>query len=176
VAYWNLASRKITFTNGRGFINGSPLRFFHFSGVDPNHLDAISKYQNRFTLANVPECRPLLEAYRDLLELQGYHEVKNWPWAYACFDNGVKISELARKIYRESSRLQGRYPDPFATHDSDSYFEWVASSVGFHPIGLARLVVTLASRSLQTIHKQGMMPFLQLLFRRISELESRDWK
>lgn len=50
VAYWNLSHRKII-KNGDDFeVNGEPLIFFHFSGLNPNNISAISKYQNRYTI------------------------------------------------------------------------------------------------------------------------------
>ncbi len=36
VAYWNMRSRKLRFVKQRFFVNGQVLRFFHFSGFDPD--------------------------------------------------------------------------------------------------------------------------------------------
>src|ERR687890_17674 len=42
VAYWNLHGRELTYHKGRYFVDGRPLRFFHFSGFDPDHRKRLS--------------------------------------------------------------------------------------------------------------------------------------
>jgi GT2 family glycosyltransferase/glycosyltransferase involved in cell wall biosynthesis len=128
VAYWNIGTRRLTVTGGRYFVRDKPLRFFHFSGVEPDNLGQISRHQNRFTLRDRPEYTSLFNTYRDLLHLNGYQTVRRWPYAYDYFDNGVRIPEIARKTYRESTELQHRYLDPFLTRGGETYFEWLNAS------------------------------------------------
>jgi hypothetical protein len=63
------------------------------------------------------------------LYASGYETVKNWPWSYGCFNNGVPIPDIGREIYRESAELQRRYPNPFSTSGGDNYFAWLNSDV-----------------------------------------------
>jgi hypothetical protein len=45
VAYWNLHARTVR-RNGSGwYVNGERLRFFHFSGYDPDVPESVSKHQ-----------------------------------------------------------------------------------------------------------------------------------
>jgi len=54
VAGWNLHSRPVVLEGARPTVHGRPLAFFHFSGFDPDKPDVLSKYENRFRLANQP--------------------------------------------------------------------------------------------------------------------------
>jgi hypothetical protein len=128
VAFWNMGQRALTLVDGKYFISDRPLRFFHFSGYDPDNMNQISKHQDRFTLKDMPRYLALFENYRKLLDSKGYQAVKQWPWAYDCFDNGIRIPEPARAIYRESIKLQDKFPDPFLTRGQESYFAWLNAS------------------------------------------------
>lgn len=99
VAYWNLHERNLTKEGGEYFINETPLHFFHFSGFDPDNLNTVSKYQNRFELINFAVLAELFETYKDLLIKEEYYKSKHWPYHYGFFSNGSRISELARGIY-----------------------------------------------------------------------------
>ena len=76
VAYWNLHERKIQINNGEYFTNSDPLFFYHFSGIDINNLDMVSKYQNRFKLKDVKNLKGLFENYKDLLIKNGISNTK----------------------------------------------------------------------------------------------------
>src|SRR3954467_2241098 len=54
VAYWNLPSRQVRRDGERFTVDGRPLRFFHFSGFDPDRPDKLSKHQDRIDLAREP--------------------------------------------------------------------------------------------------------------------------
>ena len=71
-AYWNLHERSIGLEGERFVVNGQPLRFFHFSGVDVQDLDAVSKHQSRCTLPATGALRDLFEIYRVLLLTHGH--------------------------------------------------------------------------------------------------------
>jgi glycosyltransferase involved in cell wall biosynthesis/SAM-dependent methyltransferase len=135
VAYWNMGTRRLTVSGGRYFTDNRPLRFFHFSGLDPDDVNGISRHQNRVTLGNQPEYRPLFETYRNLLDSNGYQTVRRWPYTYDYFDNEVRIPEPARRMYRESTELQKKYPDPFATRTREAYLEWLNGSAELMPRG-----------------------------------------
>jgi hypothetical protein len=44
VAYWNLHARRLTGAHGSYTVDGKPLRFFHFSGFDPDVPYVLSKH------------------------------------------------------------------------------------------------------------------------------------
>lgn len=99
VAYWNLHERSLVKEADRFSVNGTPLRFFHFSGFSLLKPNLISKFQDRHTLVDMPAVRELLESYASALIENGYHESVRWPYHYGFFKNGKKIPDLARSIY-----------------------------------------------------------------------------
>jgi hypothetical protein len=67
-AYWNLHERTITNMNGKWYVNGEPLVFFHFSGIVMSNINSISKHQNRYTLVDrEPDLKRLFEEYSNTL-------------------------------------------------------------------------------------------------------------
>lgn len=129
VAYWNLNHRTLEKTESGYSANGSPLKFFHFSGFSVNNVEIVSKHQDRFTLSDLPQVRPLYEAYRVQLLKNGYDTVKHWPYAYNYFDNQVKIPDTARYIWRETDQNQLYWPTPSQTNGPDDFIQWLNQSV-----------------------------------------------
>ena len=129
VAYWNLHSRSVEFSDGRLTVNGEPCRFFHFSGFDPNEISAISKHQNRLTIDRVGSLAGLFEYYRDLLWSNGYRDTRQWPYAFGCFSNGMTIPDVARVMYRALGQDCGRFGDPFSAEGPHTFFTWLQEGV-----------------------------------------------
>jgi len=113
VAYWNLHSRRIHFADDKARVNGQPCYFFHFSGFDPLNISAVSKHQDRFDIDDLGAARRLFESYRDLLLANQYGESRRWPYAFDCFDDGTKISDLARSIYLVLGHQREKLQNPF---------------------------------------------------------------
>lgn len=102
VAYWNLAQRNLSKNEaGEWLVNGHPLVFFHFSGVNADQRELVSKHQNRFNWEDIASCQPLFEAYLDSLVRHGWNLCKNWPYAYSFVDESFKIPSVVRQLFRE---------------------------------------------------------------------------
>jgi glycosyltransferase involved in cell wall biosynthesis len=129
VAYWNLHSRRVTVERGEIRVNGSPAFFFHFSGLDPHATVGISRHQNRFRLDELGELKQVFDRYRRLLFAAGYEAVKSASYAFAAFDNGIAIPDLARSLYRRLGGDALRFGDPFATAPLGSFFGWLTAPV-----------------------------------------------
>lgn len=124
VAYWNLNHRTVHQRDGELLVNGKPLFFYHFSGLPLNEISAISKHQDRYSLADLPDLKPLFVDYRDRMLANGHDLVKRWPYAYGRFDNGVNIPDMARHLWRNLNG-ETRWPRPFAADSADSFFHWL---------------------------------------------------
>jgi glycosyltransferase involved in cell wall biosynthesis len=122
-AYWNLHDRVIERRDDVYLADGAPLRFFHFSGVDVDDLESVSKHQTRWTLPAAGALRDLFELYRVLLVHHGHAAVRGIAYAYGRFDNGVRIPDIVRVIYRDA-RLATVHARPFAVGEG-SYFDWL---------------------------------------------------
>ena len=102
VAYWNLNHRHIEQEHSQYWVNGVPLKFFHFSGYSPHSPHILSKYQNRFTFDNLATVKPLFEAYGERMLAHGYAEAKKWPYTYDYHPNiQVRMPVAARALWQE---------------------------------------------------------------------------
>ena len=116
VAYWNLRHRRITEVRDGWQVDGRPLAFFHWSGFDPLHPERLSVHQDRFAgTQELGDLRTLALQYADALHRHGFEGVRDWPYAYGSFSNGVTIPPAVRHAYRNRPALEAAGgDDPFA--------------------------------------------------------------
>lgn len=115
MAYWNLHERTLCDLT----VNGQyPLLFYHFSGISTGDLGALSKHQEKYTLAMRSDLQAIFEKYRDRLLANGHEQVRKINYAYALFDNGARIGAVARRLYAQVAKL---YPEPYATGPGSYY-------------------------------------------------------
>jgi len=129
VAYWNLKNRRVQSSSAGYTVNGVPLKFFHFSGFSPKRMNSISKYQDRFTLRDLPGARPLFEGYRDCLVAHGYAHIRRWPYTHNCpAPSGVRIPDQARRLWNEWE-ARGRRGESVNSasdaHAVDEFLSWI---------------------------------------------------
>ena len=115
-ATWSLLNSDLREVDGRYVINGDPLRFIHFSGLDSGTIDkAIGWWlteNNRTTFVK------LYEAYKQSLVDHGQATLGSSPWSYANYADGRKISNEARVAYR-NWELGEKVPEPFSSSDEE---------------------------------------------------------
>jgi hypothetical protein len=119
VAYWNLANRPVRKTDTSLTAAGSPLVFFHFSGVSPGAPDVFSKHQSRFDMTNIGDAADLVRDYLGCLAANGQARWSAMPYAYGKFDTGEPIVAPMR---------QGPPADPAAPFAAPNYTYWNAPS------------------------------------------------
>ena len=104
VAYWNLHEREVVRTNGHLEVNGQPLRFFHFSGLDPSAPHLLSKHQGsnpRILLSEHPVIRELCDDYVSRLRRCGQQPAAG-AYGYSTLPDGTPIDLTMRRLYREA--------------------------------------------------------------------------
>lgn len=101
-AYWNIHERghAIAFHSASSVtLEGRPLHFYHFSGYDYRTPDVLSRHQDRYTFADVPNLKPLFAYYGG--RVKRYREqlgsVADEP--FATFDNGVRVGARVKKFF-----------------------------------------------------------------------------
>lgn len=100
VAYWNLHERTIEKTNGTWVVNEeAPLIFFHFSGINVDGGNRISKFTDQFDLTSRPDLLELFGDYRERLVRNGIRDSSRDEYAFGRFDNGELINKLQRAAY-----------------------------------------------------------------------------
>ena len=131
VAYWNLGQRAVERVGSHWQVNGQPLVFFHFSGIDTQNPHTLSKHQNRFTLDDVaPAVRELVLQYAGAVIANGEARYRGLPYGYGCYRDGTPIAAGTRTRYRTSEKVRRAMgPDPFARAPAGDP-EQAAASVG----------------------------------------------
>lgn len=122
VASWNLDCRELGFNDrGQLMVNGSyPLRFYHFTGYDSGAgLNVVTSLTSGG--AN-PVVNELWDWYIRQLDANGHETMGAVPSFYATFDDGTKIEQEMRVLYRESLELQKVFPNPFDTNKGKGGF------------------------------------------------------
>jgi hypothetical protein len=128
VGHWNLPERRIAIDGERVTVDGEPCRLFRFSGYDPDDPGRLTVHTRRLDRDNAGPAVHVFDRFRDALERAGYHETRHWPYAYATFDNGVPIPDIARRIYLDLGDAGERFGDPRRTAGDDSFFAWLNDS------------------------------------------------
>lgn len=124
VATWNLTHRSMRINpEGEITVDGHPLRFYHFSGYDSGAgsrmVDETSTDRGNDLV------REIWDWYDRQLIAHGQNELGKLEWSYDYFDNGEKITDEMRKIYRSRPDLQQAFPNPFLTRcDNGGFYHW----------------------------------------------------
>lgn len=105
VAYWNLPHRGLTSENGRILVNGSPLFFFHFSGLATTG-NVLSKHQDRFTISDLGgTVQTLIAEYREAFRANGRDTYSAIPYGFNNFPSGRAIPAFFHHLYRGDPRI-----------------------------------------------------------------------
>ena len=125
-AYWNLHGRAVRRQGAGWQANDLPLVFFHFSGINPESLEGVSKHQDRFRLTDIGEAADLYRLYARKVLDAGYAECRPWPYAFGKFSNGVAIPDVARSLYHSLGEVkQKRFGNPFEVGAKNSFFSFL---------------------------------------------------
>ncbi|MGZ8291403.1 MAG: glycosyltransferase [Telluria sp.] len=132
VAYWNLSQRGFIQDGADIRVNGEPLAFFHYSGIDPQNPQPVSKHQDRHTLDTVGTVvRELFLDYCRRVVANGQETYRKLPYGYASFSDGSPVPNHVRAQFRVSPGLRK------VTHGKPFDFPGLARSKAY--TGPARL-------------------------------------
>lgn len=125
VATWNIAHRHLTKdVNGTLLVAGVPLRFYHFTSYDSGDgLGMLMRYAADQTIAH-----ELWDDYGKELVAAGQKDEKLRGWLYGQFDNGEKIPNEVRRLYRARKDVQQAFPDPYSSIEPSFHSWWGAES------------------------------------------------
>lgn len=122
VASWNLSTRKVDITKGGEIlVNGSPLKFWHFT-----KLGAVADAMTRRYAGNNYQVYEIWNWYKRRVAECTDSTIPADYWAYATFDDGTRISDEQRRIYRDRPDLQDRFSYPFFS-GTPSFQDWLKS-------------------------------------------------
>ncbi|MGI8593989.1 MAG: hypothetical protein ACR2ML_06425, partial [Solirubrobacteraceae bacterium] len=144
VAYWNLPSRRLARVEGKWTVNGEPLRFFHYSGYDPDNPNELSRHQDRIRLRDDPLVAELCNGYRHALLRHGYRDAQRWEYSYGRLANGLKLDTTMRRMLPDALE-EGVGDSLFTPEGGDAFLAWLKGSAG---VGAAHGI----NRYLQAVH------------------------
>jgi hypothetical protein len=127
VATWNLTHRRAAGTAPYDIlVEGKPLAFFHFSGLDSGAQEVmLDRYGS-----HSPVLLELRRWYLEECERCGQVQYGERPCIYTRYSDGTPIPMTHRLLYRKRGDLQAAFPDPFRVDDSGrSYLNWYRTHV-----------------------------------------------
>jgi glycosyltransferase involved in cell wall biosynthesis len=151
VAYWNLHERRVTSELGRFYARNVPLRFFHFSGFDPQKPWVLSRHQGdrpRILLSESPELTALCDDYALALEHAGVRLASQRPYGWSHTADGIELTSRIRRLYWSAvmAAEQGQAPeppDPFDSACPQAFTAWLNSPAEDGPQGWSRYLYAL---------------------------------
>lgn len=131
VGHWNLTERGISRDDsGTLLAEGRPCRVFRFSGYDFARPTTITRYNTRVSWAAAGAAvRSVFEDFHRRLLEEGEAESSQWPYAYATFDNGVRIPDAARRVLLDADETTATAGDPRVTGTATSFWNYLQAPV-----------------------------------------------
>lgn len=131
VAHWNLESRRFALVDGAYRVDGRPLRFFHYSGFDPQKPHLLSKFlgpQPRILLSSHPTLRKICGEYREKLLAADYRAAKAERYGFDLAD-GLRLTKpmryaYARELHRAETEDVPEPPNPFED-GPETFLSWL---------------------------------------------------
>jgi glycosyltransferase involved in cell wall biosynthesis len=122
VAYWNLPHRLLTRDGGRLLVNGTPLRFFHYSGFSPRAPHLLSKHQHaspRIRLSDTPLLADICDGYAEALQNAGFADSCALPYGFGATAGGLHLDARMRRALRrtyleDEASKRATFPNPFS--------------------------------------------------------------
>jgi hypothetical protein len=96
-AYSNLHERSVRASDGGYSVNGLPLVFFHFSGLNASTPQVLSRHQNRHALSQGSPLALLVADYCARLWAAGHAAASSLPYSFAALDDGTPITSTMRR-------------------------------------------------------------------------------
>lgn len=121
VSTWNINQRRLEGDLQNGIrVNGEPLCFYHFSGLDSGALKVMMEVYG--------DANPLLGEmrawYLAQCDAMGQRELGSVPCIYEFYSNGERITPAQRLLYRYREELAQTFPDPFDCAADGGYQAW----------------------------------------------------
>jgi glycosyltransferase involved in cell wall biosynthesis len=126
VAYWNLHGREISRDEHGGWlVNGEPLRFYHFSGFNPDEPHLLSKHQTRTRLSEHPALAQLCGEFAELVRSHRRPGEGKVAYAWDELGDGRRWDRRLRRLYREGERVGAFSESPFEEVGAKEFFDWL---------------------------------------------------
>lgn len=141
VATWNITNREIERVNGKLIVNGSPLKFYHFSGFDSGAQERMLKRYGKDN-KNLYELREWYIQKQIDAEQEVYYQ---YPSKYNFYDNGEKITIQERCVIKERRDVRDYFKEtnPYVVNQEKSYYYWYKKEMQNKPISKSNIMILL---------------------------------
>jgi hypothetical protein len=124
VAYWNLHERRLWLDKNDAWrVNDQPLKFFHFSGFDADHLTTKMAYSE-------PHAIGIARHYGHLLDESGERRFSGLPYGWDFYCDGSPIPLAHRDLILSDNAHLKHVADPFVLPTTMNDWTTVQSLVG----------------------------------------------
>ena len=118
-AVWNTATRNVSEeAAGRISVDGRPLVFFHFAGLDPDMPDSLSRTARRSYSQESAAVRRLHREYLAKLKANGMAECRGWCYEFDVLADGRRIKPGWRELVRSGHPALQNVENPFDLKES----------------------------------------------------------
>ena len=119
VASWNLSRRSLRFEGRDLLVNGSPLKFYHFTKIGGDGDTMTERYAGENT-----EVFEVWQWYKRMLTANTVAGIPQRYWAFGTFANGNPIPKAARVYYRNRLDLMAFFDDPYEV-EGNTLYNWL---------------------------------------------------
>lgn len=122
VSTWNISHRELTGSpDGGVLVNGAPLCFYHFSGLDSGALKVMMDVYG----GDNPVLEELRHWYLRQCDDAGQKKYGGLASHYETYSNGERVKPAERLLYRYRIELQERFPNPYdCAVEEGGYLGW----------------------------------------------------
>ncbi len=121
VGRWNMGERTLTGPAAAPLVDGRPLVFVHWSGLDPFQPDRLALFRESRPVDEEP-LRSLMRHYARELRECGQDACALWTYSHDRLSDGRAITPALRALFR--SQPTGRFEDPFNPSARDGFVAW----------------------------------------------------
>ena len=162
-ATWSLLGSDLHARDDGYLVNGDPLRFIHFSGLDSGTIDKAIGWW--LTDGNRADFVALYADYKRRLAENGQATLGRTPWSYSNYDDGRPISNATRVAYRDPE-LWAKFPSPFSASDAEVCP--TATDASVEPASADSGQPTLVDRFARSVLEIGFRPSVMKALRKLA--------
>jgi hypothetical protein len=117
VAYWNVMQRDLRLDpDGTWMTTDGPVSFFHYSGLDPGNIEAVSRHQDRVRCEKGSDLYRILDGYAQRLARSSVASFRHSAYSFGHFRDGSPIFTSHRRTLLAISPPNRRaIADPFSS-------------------------------------------------------------
>jgi GT2 family glycosyltransferase/glycosyltransferase involved in cell wall biosynthesis len=124
--FWRAATGRFEQRDGAVLVDEEPLRTFHFTGLEPDRVGRLSKYDNRVSLQQEPTLAAMCTDFFNRLEACGHDKTSRWPYGFGATASGAPLSGELRELWDSAVSGGALRETPFSASGERAFLDWLA--------------------------------------------------